>query len=411
MSGHDDGVVQVENVRLPSVPMHPVSANHVELTRSEESYGIIRVILSNSYPSQTPVSINWDAADGLALPNTKYFDYSTISSGQSMEGDFEVLTHDSLFWLQSKDCDFKVTLINPFGQAFTPENTSGSDGISYISSKHDWSYLIAGSASGVWHYRVDALEVPLGGTEIKIAASSLPVVWSTPHDIYNLVVNVVGQGIVGRNSSEPYIYNQAVNLVAVPQAGWVFEGWGVDLSGSNNPATLIMNTNKSVTATFSQAEYSLVVTSVGSGSVIKNPDQASYHLSDVVVLTANPSTGWNFAGWSGSFSGSVNPVSVIINGSTSVTATFTQNTYTLTVLPVGSGSISLNDTAPYSFGDVVQLTAVPTPSWGFNGWSGDLSGSANPSTITINGNKSVIATFTQNTYTLTTVPVGGGSVS
>ena len=53
---------------------------------------------------------------------------------------------------------------------------------------------------------------------------------------------------------------------------------------------------------------------MGSGSVAKVPDQGSYHYGDVVQLTATPVAGWSFSVWSGDSSGSVNPVSVTING-------------------------------------------------------------------------------------------------
>ena len=57
------------------------------------------------------------------------------------------------------------------------------------------------------------------------------------------------------------------------------------------------------------------------------------------------------------------------------------------------------------------MTAIPVAGWSFSGWSGDLTGSVNPVTVTINGNKTVTATFTQNTYTLTVNVVGSGSVA
>ena len=53
-------------------------------------------------------------------------------------------------------------------------------------------------------------------------------------------------------------------------------------------------------------------------------------------------------------------------------------------------------------GDVVTLTATPDPDWAFAGWSGDLSGTANPITITLTGNNVVTATFVS-----TCVPVSG----
>jgi len=88
-----------------------------------------------------------------------------------------------------------------------------------------------------------------------------------------------------------------------------------------------------------------------------------------------------------------------------------EKTYTLSVATIGSGSINLSQTAPYQYGDVVELTAIPVAGWSFDHWSGDLSGSTNPNTIFIDGDKTVTATFMQNHYILTVTVVGGGSVS
>jgi uncharacterized repeat protein (TIGR02543 family) len=75
--------------------------------------------------------------------------------------------------------------------------------------------------------------------------------------------------------------------------------------------------------------------------------------------------------------------------------------YTLTVNTTGLGSVERNPSgsaAPsatnYNEGAVVTLTANPASGWQFSGWSGDLSGSTNPATITMSGNKNVTATFT-----------------
>jgi hypothetical protein len=69
--------------------------------------------------------------------------------------------------------------------------------------------------------------------------------------------------------------------------------------------------------------FTLTVTVIGTGSVAKNPDQASYHYGDVVQLTANPGTGWGFTGWSGDLTGSTNPTTIPMSANKAVTATFT----------------------------------------------------------------------------------------
>jgi uncharacterized repeat protein (TIGR02543 family) len=140
----------------------------------------------------------------------------------------------------------------------------------------------------------------------------------------------------------------------------------------------------------------------------------------VVTVTANPTTGWSFSGWSGDLTGTGNPETITMDGNKSVTATFTRDTYTLTVNIVGGGTVDQAPSPPYYVGDntVVTVTANPTTGWSFSGWSGDLTGTGNPETITMDGNKSVTATFElirnyEPCYglTLTVSPVGGGTAT
>lgn len=71
--------------------------------------------------------------------------------------------------------------------------------------------------------------------------------------------------------------------------------------------------------------------------------------------------------------------------------------YQLAAAANGSGSVSLDPAGgTYDEGTQVMLTATPDPGWQFTGWSGDLSGSANPAMVAMNGNRSVTANFTQN---------------
>ena len=158
---------------------------------------------------------------------------------------------------------------------------------------------------------------------------------------------------------------------------------------------------KTVTATFTINTYSISVATVGSGTVAKSPNQPLYDHGTVVQLTANPGTGWSFTSWSGAATGTVNPVNVTMDGVKSVTATFTINTYALSVTTVGSGTVSKSPNQPlYDHGTVVQLTATAATGWSFADWSGDATGTTNPLAVTMDAAKSVTATFTINTYAL-----------
>lgn len=220
---------------------------------------------------------------------------------------------------------------------------------------------------------------------------------------FSLTTNISGSGSVARNpNAASYAAGTVVTLTATPAAGFQFAGWSGDLTGTTNPAQITMSANRTVTATFTAVgqNFTLITTIVGSGSVSRNPNAGAYASGTVVTLTATPAAGFQFAGWSGDLSGSTNPAPLLMNANKAVTATFTpvgQN-FTLTTNVAGSGTITRSPNASsYPSGTVVTLTATPAAGFQFSSWSGDLSGSANPASITMSANRTVTATFTPTT--------------
>ena len=133
------------------------------------------------------------------------------------------------------------------------------------------------------------------------------------------------------------------------------------------------------------------------GSVAKNPDHTTYNSGDQVTLTATAASGFVFDHWSGDLSGTSNPATITMDSNKTVTANFTAvpvNTYTLGIT-ASNGSVAKNpDHTAYNSGDQVTLTATPAAGFVFDHWSGDLSGTSNPATITMDSNKTVTANFT-----------------
>jgi hypothetical protein len=67
----------------------------------------------------------------------------------------------------------------------------------------------------------------------------------------SLTVTMVGKGTVTKSPDlAAYPDGSSVQLTANPGPGWSFSGWSGDLTGVTNPATLTMDTNKTVTPTF-----------------------------------------------------------------------------------------------------------------------------------------------------------------
>ncbi len=368
---------------------------------------------------------------------------------------------------------------------------------------------------------------------------------STNPTTYSLTVAATGSGTVSKSPNQAaYASGSSVTVTATPAAGFQFSGWSGDASGTTNPLTVTMTANKNITATFTAApaaSYTLTTNTTGSGTVVKNPNQATYPSGSTVSLTATPAAGFTFASWSGDATGSTNPLTVTMTANKSITATFTAapagqsvtsytlvnadtggdiqalapgttlnlatlptirlniraNTnpatvgsvvlvlggaaarnqtesvapyalfgdngagvynswtpgvgnytltatpytagggggtagtplsigfsvtnqtaaasYTLTIGTVGSGTVTKNpNQATYPSGSTVSLTATPAAGYQFSGWSGDASGTANPLSVPMTGNKNITATFTATpatTYTLTVTTVGSGTVT
>ncbi len=244
-------------------------------------------------------------------------------------------------------------------------------------------------------------------------------------DFFDVLVSVEGEGEVdialesGDQDNGQFEYESVLTLTATADDGWEFAGWQGDLEGSENPETITVEGETTITALFTRKEYPLTITIEGEGEVekqiISTPKTTDYPFETVVELTAIASEGWEFIEWSGDVSGEENPVTVTVEGETTVTATFERIEYPLTIEIEGQGnveqSVVQSKTTDYPKGTIVELEAIADENWMFSEWSGDLEGDDNPATITIDEPKTVTATFLR-TYNLTTIaePDEGGSV-
>src|SRR5207247_395329 len=132
----------------------------------------------------------------------------------------------------------------------------------------------------------------------------------------------------------------------------------------------------------------------------------------VVTLAAAPQTGWHFTGWSGDTATTANPITLTMVASRAYTASFSINTYTLSVSVVGNGTVTrAPNLATYPHGTAVSVSAVPDPTWRFTGWSGDTTAVANPLSLIMTRDRSLTATFALETHTLAINVSGTGSVT
>jgi mannan endo-1,4-beta-mannosidase len=101
------------------------------------------------------------------------------------------------------------------------------------------------------------LAKPTGGwTTIKSRQSAtnkpeLIITTTGASNQYSLTTTASHGSMIPNPVANNYLANSLVTLTAVPDVGYVFNGWSGDASGTVNPLTVNMNTNKSITALFS----------------------------------------------------------------------------------------------------------------------------------------------------------------
>jgi len=136
------------------------------------------------------------------------------------------------------------------------------------------------------------------------------------------------------------------------------------------------------------------------GTATDLTNESPYAENTVVSIKAEANEGYEFVNWTataGEFEDdeAAETTFTMPAQDVTVTATFTLEQYTLTVNIVGNGSVVKDPDQPtYTYDTSVALNAIPDPCWSFDGWSGDLNGTENPTSIIMNGNKTVTATFT-----------------
>jgi uncharacterized repeat protein (TIGR02543 family) len=69
---------------------------------------------------------------------------------------------------------------------------------------------------------------------------------------YTLTANAVNGTVVMDPEGGTYNSGAFVYVTAVPDSGYVFNGWSGSLTGEQNPALITMNQNKNITALFKQ---------------------------------------------------------------------------------------------------------------------------------------------------------------
>lgn len=215
-----------------------------------------------------------------------------------------------------------------------------------------------------------------------------------------------------------YTHGTSVTLAATPSSGYSFVNWtegGTQVS-ANSSYTFTAESNRNLVANFSLASYSVSTSSLPAGGGTTSGG-GSFNYGESATVTATPSTGYRFVNWTaGGTSVSTNAsYTFTVTANRTLVANFTTLTYTITTStsPAGVGSASGGGT--YNYGASATVTAATATGYRFVNWTegGTVVSTASSYTFTVNSNRSLLANYSINTYSVTTSssPAAGGSTS
>ena len=207
----DERVIQTKTTDYPVGTL-------VELTAEADSAWAFTEWSGDLNSSENPVQITINEPKSVTATFDRTFSYTAIT--QPTEGG-TITPSDSTF---VRDTTIEVEAVPNIGWRFVnwegdftgtvnPFNLTMNGNKTIVANFERISYLLETSTSGNGTIVVDVLE--------------------------------------GEQTDEGYLSMSEAELLAVPDEGWSFSEWQIDLSGDNNPETLIIDGNKSVRAVFS----------------------------------------------------------------------------------------------------------------------------------------------------------------
>jgi hypothetical protein len=297
---------------------YPNTSNYFSCYRPSGTYGVMSTNPS-AYAPAFASGTGWDFATGIGTVNV----YNLVTNWASSGGGNASLT------------------VSVTGSGTVTSNPTG------ISCPSTCSHTFTGGS------QVTLTPTPAGGWAFSswggacsgngvcnVSMNAAESVTATFVQDVALSVNVTGSGTVasspagincGSTCSANFAPGTQVTLTAAPASGWSFSGWG-GACGGTGACNVTMNSAQSVSATFIQKTFTLAVGVTGNGTVTSSPPgincgstcSASFASGTQVALTANPTAGASFIGWSGACNGA-SGCTVTMNAFESVSAAFTSS--------------------------------------------------------------------------------------
>lgn len=247
-------------------------------------------------------------------------------------------------------------------------------------------------------------------TESFTMSQDYSITCSFEINTYSLQYSAGANGyLTGETSQTVNHGSSGTTVTAVANPDYHFKKWSDGVT--SNPRTDVnVSGNVSVTAQFEINTYTVSYTAAAGGTISGTNPQTVNHGANGTAVTAVPSTGYYFTGWSDGVTD--NPrIDINVIQNISVTAQFAIYTYNLTYTAGVNGSLEGQTTQTVNHGTSGSaVTAVPNLGYHFVKWSDGKTD--NPRTDNnVTGDITVTAEFEINIYTLSYTAGNNGILS
>ncbi len=160
--------------------------------------------------------------------------------------------------------------------------------------------------------------------------------------MHSLTLDANGNGILSPEiGAHSYAEGTEVTIIATPDSGWRFDNWSGEVADPDlATTTIVVSTDKTVTANFSQIMHSLTLDATGNGILSPEVGAHSYAEGTEVTITATPGSGWRFDSWSGEVADpDLATTTVVISTDKVVTANFSQTRINAGIIGIIAGSV------------------------------------------------------------------------
>ncbi len=167
-----------------------------------------------------------------------------------------------------------------------------------------------------------------------------------------------------------------------------------------------------------------IAPSTYSVTVAANPTNAgtvtgggTYNQGQSCTVSATANTGYTFTNWTenGNVVSSNANYTFNVEGNRNLVANFTLNNYNVTVSANPSNGGTVTGGGNFTYGQSCTVTATANTGYTFSNWTenGNVVSSNANYTFTVNSNRTLVANFTENTYTITVSanPSNGGTTT